>query len=439
MVGAVRLEADVAKRAPVGRSDQRPSTVISRGLAARTAEGARWLVARHSEEPLAAALIIVDGDRAYLPLTPSSADIRSYRRATLSSRRQSAGRRSQGCPRSDLVGYSMIARQGRRPMGDQPIQARFRVERPPDAIHGHPRTRVLAGDRRGRRDDAAFSGVASPRAEGRRMSRSAKTETVIRSDARRESFYLVNNPPNGGLERQLALLATGLPDGWEPRVWAMGGGPFEDSPPRPGHPGRGALAADPLRPLSGGHRCGTNCGRGGRTSCTAWGWMPALAAGPMCRVLRIPCVDGMIRSGALEPDFTRLKRLGMACATLVVANTSRPAGVECQARQRARRLQRLRRRHASRRRCRPARRTGAFHGGHDRPNDAGQAVRPRHRRRATPQHASDGWRFLLVGDGPDRERLLRQRGGPGRARRRRLPGAGDGESSAWCAMPMSAS
>ena len=49
--------------------------------------------------------------------------------------------------------------------------------------------------------------------------------------------------------------------------------------------------------------------------------MSALAAGPACRALGIPHVDGMIQSGALEPDFTALKRLGMAMATLVVANT----------------------------------------------------------------------------------------------------------------------
>jgi glycosyltransferase involved in cell wall biosynthesis len=49
--------------------------------------------------------------------------------------------------------------------------------------------------------------------------------------------------------------------------------------------------------------------------------MSALAAGPVCRALGIPHVDGMIQSGALEPDHTRLKRLGMRMATLVVANT----------------------------------------------------------------------------------------------------------------------
>ena len=83
---------------------------------------------------------------------------------------------------------------------------------------------------------------------------------------------------------------------------------------------------------------------GGRTSCTRGAgcrrWLPVRPAG----YCGIPHVDGMIQSGALEPDFTALKRLGMAMATLVVANTQaglrrlgRPAG------EGARRLQRLRR------------------------------------------------------------------------------------------------
>ena len=130
----------------------------------------------------------------------------------------------------------------------------------------------------------------------------------------------MNNLPNGGLERQLALLATGLPDDWEPRVWAMDGGPFEAHLRE-----RGIPVAVRSRRTRFDPSPAASLWQELRTwrphVVHSWGWMPALAAGPMCGVLRIACVDGMIRSGALEPDFTRLKRLGMASATLVVANT----------------------------------------------------------------------------------------------------------------------
>jgi glycosyltransferase involved in cell wall biosynthesis len=146
----------------------------------------------------------------------------------------------------------------------------------------------------------------------------------------------------------------------------------------------------------------------------AWGWMPALAAGPLCRLLGIPCVDGMIRSGALEPDFTRLKRLGMASATLVVANSR--AGLRAWG-------------------ISPAKGRLVYNG-FDETRLAAVAKdvdEPRTDRegftvimtgRMTPvkdfdvvieaaellSRAEDGWRFLLVGDGPDRERLM-HRGG----------------------------
>jgi hypothetical protein len=39
-------------------------------------------------------------------------------------------------------------------------------------------------------------------------------------------LLLADTLVNGGLERQLALLATSLPPDWEARVWAMDGGTF---------------------------------------------------------------------------------------------------------------------------------------------------------------------------------------------------------------------
>lgn len=224
-------------------------------------------------------------------------------------------------------------------------------------------------------------------------------------------LFLTNDLPSGGLERQLALLATSLPVEWEPRVWAMGGGPFEGYLRDRGIPvvvRRRRARFDPMPAVLLYEEL-----RFWRPDVVhAWGWMPAVPAGPFCHLLGIACVNGMIRSGAVEPDFTRWKRFGMASATLVVANSK--AGLRAWG-------------------------IGSSKGrlvynGFDEARleslDAGNTgVRadPKEFRvimtgRMTPvkefdvvieaarrlSRVEDGWRFLLVGDGPDRERLIRR-------------------------------
>lgn len=133
-------------------------------------------------------------------------------------------------------------------------------------------------------------------------------------------LILVDCLDNGGLERQMALLASRLPEEWKRHVWAIDGGPFEPYLRERGVPltvhGRSSRR-DP-RPAFALAR---DLARWRPDVVHSWSWMSALAAGPACRALDIPHVDGMIQSGALEPDHTRLKRLGMRMATLVVANT----------------------------------------------------------------------------------------------------------------------
>ena len=221
-------------------------------------------------------------------------------------------------------------------------------------------------------------------------------------------LFLLNNLPNGGLERQLALLATGLPRDWEPRVWAMDGGPFEGYLRERGV----SVVVSPRRarfdPLPAAWLWQEL--RSWRPDVVhAWGWMPALVAGPMCRLLRIACIDGMIRSGALEPDFTRLKRLGMASSTLVVANTKAGLRAWDIGPEKGRLvyngfdLSRLDSLHA----C-PRPEPGKFTvimTGRMTPVKQFDVVIGAARRLSA---ASDGWRFLLVGDGPERERLISQ-------------------------------
>ena len=133
-------------------------------------------------------------------------------------------------------------------------------------------------------------------------------------------LLLNNSLANGGLERQLVLLARNLPVAWERRLWCMEGGP---------HEGAVARAGVPLRVRS----------RQGRWDVTpaldlwrvirdwrpdvvhAWQWMPAAAAVPACSALGIPLIDGSIRMGSVPQQFGRPRRGIMRFAALVVANS----------------------------------------------------------------------------------------------------------------------
>jgi len=138
-------------------------------------------------------------------------------------------------------------------------------------------------------------------------------------------LLLADSLPNGGAERQLALLAIGLPAECQRRVCALGGGPFEAYLRARGiavdvHARRFRL--DPL-PAAALWRSIMALQP---DVVHSWGWMSTLVAEPACRLLRVPLIDGTIRSGAPQPEYLWLKRIGMACATNVVANTR--AGVQ---------------------------------------------------------------------------------------------------------------
>jgi len=53
----------------------------------------------------------------------------------------------------------------------------------------------------------------------------------------------------------------------------------------------------------------------------SWDWMSTFAAAPLCRALRIPIVDATIRNGIVRPKGSRQRRLGQALSALVVANS----------------------------------------------------------------------------------------------------------------------
>lgn len=133
-------------------------------------------------------------------------------------------------------------------------------------------------------------------------------------------LLLNNSLANGGLERQLVLLARNLPVTWERRLWCMEGGP---------HARVVASAGIPLRVRP----------RSGRWDVTpavdlwrvihdwrpdvvhAWHWMPAAAAVPVCLALGVPLIDGSIRMGSVPRRAGRPRRSIMRFADLVVANS----------------------------------------------------------------------------------------------------------------------
>ncbi|MGO8682999.1 MAG: glycosyltransferase [Thermoleophilia bacterium] len=211
---------------------------------------------------------------------------------------------------------------------------------------------------------------------------------------------------NGGLERQLALLATSLPDSWERRVWALSDGPFQ---PYLENNGVAVTVRERMFrfDLSPAAYLWRELWAWQPDVVHSWHWTTTLAAGPACRLLRIPLVDGSIQTGAYKPALLSLDRLGMAFAQLVAANTH--AGLRAWG-------------------VRPAK-GRVVHNGFDQSRlYATSASKREHRAEFTVimtarmdpvkhydvvleaarilSRNASGWHFVLVGDGSERLRLL---------------------------------
>lgn len=126
--------------------------------------------------------------------------------------------------------------------------------------------------------------------------------------------------PTGGAERQLALIMKELPAAWERRVWLMDGGPFADEIAKDGYrvhisPRTTRFDVRPATPLW-------------RLLCTwrpdivhSWDWMSTLAALPLCRLLGIPIIDATIRNGIVRRKGSLQRRFSQAVSAVVVANS----------------------------------------------------------------------------------------------------------------------
>lgn len=136
----------------------------------------------------------------------------------------------------------------------------------------------------------------------------------------RRLLLLTATLDNGGLERQLTLLATHLPPRLRPVVWSISDGPYAAVLREAGVP----VVVDPrawrydVKPLL---RLDAAILRLRPDVVHAWHSMPAAVAAPLCRLAGIPFVDGTIRLGRPNLEFDRPRAGIMRFADVVVANS----------------------------------------------------------------------------------------------------------------------
>ena len=138
-------------------------------------------------------------------------------------------------------------------------------------------------------------------------------------------LYLADTMSNGGAERQLALLVKYLPLQWDRRVWSLGSGPFVDVIRAGGisvevHERHWRYDLVPI--LNLWH----TLIRHRPAIVHSWGWVSSAAAAPLCRLLRIPWIDGSIRIGWVPREHVLRARFALALADRVIANSR--AGLE---------------------------------------------------------------------------------------------------------------
>ncbi|MEZ5125354.1 MAG: GNAT family N-acetyltransferase [Thermoleophilia bacterium] len=105
------LETELSQHSPVSAVSPDTIAQISRTWL-RHGAGGTVMVAHHDGRPLAAALLIIDGLTAHLPLIPSSRRVRDLPASHLLVWEAARWARRHGCTRLDLDGYSLVARPG---------------------------------------------------------------------------------------------------------------------------------------------------------------------------------------------------------------------------------------------------------------------------------------------------------------------------------------
>ena len=133
-------------------------------------------------------------------------------------------------------------------------------------------------------------------------------------------LYLVDTLGNGGAERQLSLLLKHLPPQWDRRLWSLGDGPFAEVIRASGVPVEvhERLWRYDLAPILDLWR---TVARERPAIIHSWGGVCSAAAAPLCRLLRIPWVDGTIRIGGLSHNHVLRTRSALALADRVIINS----------------------------------------------------------------------------------------------------------------------
>ncbi len=141
----------------------------------------------------------------------------------------------------------------------------------------------------------------------------------------RKVLLVCDSLGGGGAERQLALLATHLAAPWQVTVISLGGGIYADVLREAGIelimiPRRFRFDPSPLLAMS-------RAIRDLRPEVVhSWGHMACMAADPVCRIMRIPHVAGVIRRGSIHSLRGRLPQLASRFGDIALANSR--AGLE---------------------------------------------------------------------------------------------------------------
>jgi len=133
-------------------------------------------------------------------------------------------------------------------------------------------------------------------------------------------LYLADELGNGGAERQLALLVKSLSSEWQPRVFSLEGGPYAQILRQ------NNIQLD-LYERYHRYDLGPVVGiwnllvQWRPTLVHSWGWLCSAVTAPMCKLLRIPFIDGSIRIGGAPRQHYWRSRLTLALADRVIANS----------------------------------------------------------------------------------------------------------------------
>ena len=134
----------------------------------------------------------------------------------------------------------------------------------------------------------------------------------------RRVLVVCDGLPNGGAERQMALLVRSLPDGYQVRVFSLGDGPYAEVLRESG----AVLRVDPRRwrfDVSPALRLWREMFQWRPDVVHSWGWMSSATCIVACRLLGIPLIDGTITSGRPPVRWTRANRVLVSRADAVIS------------------------------------------------------------------------------------------------------------------------